>query len=223
MGFVQAGGSHLGARERRAFRRVLARPSDLTRRAYIRSRGLHSISSQLYLLSTIPAASKIVQYPTILYQTARLKFADALAIARAAAHKSRNHGSESESPEGGLYAAVEAFDGKEAYELQVDVCEALLGVDCIVIAGTGRFAISVVLAHSRHQIQRRQTRCQSRNAAWLSRQGRGLEKTRNICYLRPHATNKTSDGVQWLDVCASPAKRIVSRGRARTRPALSGA
>ncbi|EPS93212.1 hypothetical protein FOMPIDRAFT_1056168 [Fomitopsis schrenkii] len=85
----------------------------------------------------MPVASKIAQEPTVLCQGSRHHFADALAIARAAAHESRKYDSEAQrrtirGP------ASDALGGKEPYKWQVDVCEAmLLGLDCIVIAGTG--------------------------------------------------------------------------------------
>ena len=85
----------------------------------------------------MPVASKIPQEPAVLCQSSRLKFADALGIARAAAHKSRGYDSEARR---NIIrrTAVEAFGGKEPYQWQIDACEAiLLGLDCIVIAGTG--------------------------------------------------------------------------------------
>lgn len=85
----------------------------------------------------MPVISKIPTPPSLHCQNIGLKFIDALAIARAAAHKSRGYDSE------GMRrkireVATEAFDGKAPYDWQVDVCEAIiLGLDCIVIAGTG--------------------------------------------------------------------------------------
>ncbi|KZT67037.1 P-loop containing nucleoside triphosphate hydrolase protein [Daedalea quercina L-15889] len=58
-------------------------------------------------------------------------------IARAAAHKTRGYDSKN-TRKIITDVASDAFDGKEPYNWQVAVCEAiLLGLDCIVIAGTG--------------------------------------------------------------------------------------
>jgi hypothetical protein len=60
-----------------------------------------------------------------------------LSIAREATAESRDYVSEV-TRHGIRHKFQEAFDGKAPYEWQVDVTEALmLGLDCIVIAGTG--------------------------------------------------------------------------------------
>ena len=60
-----------------------------------------------------------------------------LRTARAEALKSRQYKSE-ETRMTIINRFTEVFDGKRPYGWQVDTCEALLlGLDCIVIAGTG--------------------------------------------------------------------------------------
>ena len=88
--------------------------------------------------STMPNVySKIAVQPPVHCASSTLKFTDALAIARAAAHKSKKYDSGA-IRERIRSVARDAFEGREPYDWQVDVCEAiLLGLDCIIIAGTG--------------------------------------------------------------------------------------
>ncbi|TFY55114.1 hypothetical protein EVJ58_g8451 [Rhodofomes roseus] len=105
----------------------------------------------------MPVASRILQPPPIHCQSSNLKFDDALTIARAAAHKSRGYDSEG-TRQKIKELSVEAFGGKEPYGWQVDVCEAiLLGLDCIVIAGTGAgktvpFAMPLLLDETKKKL-----------------------------------------------------------------------
>lgn len=81
--------------------------------------------------------SKIAAVPSVHCASSTLRFADALGIARAAAHQSRQYNSE-DTRERIRTVVQDTLGGQEPYDWQVDVCEAImLRLDCIIIAGTG--------------------------------------------------------------------------------------